>query len=309
MKKFLLLIITLSFCIVFSACGIKAKNSLMEKEIQNVNGKSKLVEISKKGRLTIDTIFQLANKKDALTLDDFNKFSNGKFIEGLITFEIDFRGIKYELQVSYDKADKSLCSVKLIHKKSSDSIDIRYDSIENFLRDHMSMSSYLTYKLPNSLVDDNFTFNLGNLGGNLFSLKKTGSSVAIESKSKSIPYGWDSYGGVEIYYKLNYTYDNGKLTDISIPWNHSGFLNQPEYIDGCDIDILLVKVSHDLYTHAEITNKAKQTSKYWYAFFAKEDKDISYSLFLNADIYTKREIIKLAKSVKFKNGAFDIKIQ
>lgn len=41
-------------------------------------------------------------------------------------------------------------------------------------------------------------------------------------------------------------------------------------------------------------------SKYWYVFFAEEDSKYVYTLMLNQEYFEKEEIVKLARSVKFK---------
>jgi len=47
----------------------------------------------------------------------------------------------------------------------------------------------------------------------------------------------------------------------------------------------------------------------WYVFFAKENSDISYAIFLNADYFSKEDTISLAQSVIFKDNAFNIEIK
>lgn len=42
----------------------------------------------------------------------------------------------------------------------------------------------------------------------------------------------------------------------------------------------------------------------WYVFFARPDSDIMYAVYLNADLYEKEDVLKLARSVHFKEGAF-----
>lgn len=134
-----------------------------------------------------------------------------------------------------------------------------------------------------------------------------------EKASTSTPYGWNSYGGFEMYYKLNCKFDNGQLTDVSLPWNHSMYLSKAQPVDRCEVSAVIVQVSHDLYTASEIDAKDigndKLTSTMWYVFFAKENSDISYAIFLNADYFSKEDTISLAQSVIFKDNAFNIEIK
>ena len=175
-----------------------------------------------------------------------------------------------------------------------------------------SLNQYITYNLPDTLINGSHNRELGYLGGNLFCLKDTGSCVA-EKASTSTPYGWNSYGGVEMYYKLNCKFDNGQLTDVSLPWNHSMYLSKAQPVDRCEVSAVIVQVSHDLYTASEIDAKDigndKLTSTMWYVFFAKENSDISYAIFLNADYFSKEDTISLAQSVIFKDNAFNIEIK
>lgn len=181
----------------------------------------------------------------------------------------------------------------------------------NQLEDY-SLSQYLTYSLPDTLVNGSYNRELGYLGGNLFCLKDTGSCEA-KNASESASYGWNSYGGVEIYYKLNCKFNNGQLTDISLPWNHSKYLTNVQPVGKCEAPAVIVQVVHDLYTasEAEENNIANDEliSSMWYVFFAKENSDICYAIFLNADYYSKEDILLLAQSVKFKDNAFNIEVK
>lgn len=137
--------------------------------------------------------------------------------------------------------------------------------------------------------------------------------MADEASESAASTGWNSYGGVEIFYNLNYKFDNGELTAVSLPWNHSEYLNEAQPIDGCASPALIVQVSHDLYTAAEAEesniDEDKLTSTMWYVFFAEEDSDISYAVYLNADYFNEDDVIALARSVIFKDGAFDIEVE
>lgn len=184
--------------------------------------------------------------------------------------------------------------------------------ITNVKFEYGSINKYVTYTLPNSLVDGDYNMELGYLGGNLFRLSENGSSVAKQA-SDGTPPGWNSYGGVEMYYQLNCQFNNGQLTDVALPWNHSDYLSEPESVDNCLVPAVIVKVSFALYTMPEIDENHipidNQNSTMWYVFLAKEDSKIAYSVFLNAENYSKEEAITLAQSVRFSNNAFNLSIQ
>jgi hypothetical protein len=176
-----------------------------------------------------------------------------------------------------------------------------------------SIDQYLTYRLPDPLSDGGYNGELGFLGGNLFCLKSTGSCVAKKA-SDSTPPGWNSYGGAEMYYRLNCKFEKGQLTDVSSPWNHSVYLTKMEPVDHCEVPAAIVQVSFDLYPASEasekhIHDKNALNSTMWYVFFAKEDRSINYAIFLNAEQFSKEDTAALAQSVKFSDQAFSRKIQ
>lgn len=175
-----------------------------------------------------------------------------------------------------------------------------------------SINQYITYNLPATLVDGSYNRELGYLGGNLFCRRDNGSCVA-KNASDSTPPGWNSYGGAELYYKLRCKFANGQLTKVFLPWNHSIDLTDAEPLSDCAMPAVIVKIGFDLYTAPESQQlniaKDKQNSTMWYVFFAKEDSEISYAVFLNAENYSKEETITLARSVKFSADAFNLVIR
>lgn len=175
-----------------------------------------------------------------------------------------------------------------------------------------SINPYITYRLPATLVDGIYNRELGYLGGNLFGRKDSGSFVAKEA-SDSTPPGWNSYGGVELYYQLTCQFNNGQLTNVFLPWNHSIDLTTAEPLSDCAAPAVIVQIGFDLYTAPEAQQlniaKDKQTATMWYVFFAKEDSEISYAVFLNAEHYSKEDTISLARSVKFSADAFRLVVK
>lgn len=172
-----------------------------------------------------------------------------------------------------------------------------------------SINQYVTYTLPETLVDGNYTRELGYLGGSLFCLKETGSYIAKQA-SDGTPPGWNSFGGIEMYYQLNCEFYNDQLTDVSLPWNHAVFITEIEPIADCAEPAVVVQVCFDLYTAPEINAnnipKSNQTSTMWYVFFANDSSKISYAIFLDAERFSKETTISLARSVKFSPNAFDL---
>lgn len=239
----------------------------------------------------------------------FNEITNGKVInmkKWILTFIVlcsvctNFSGCIYEeskISQPENPVDLSESSISQAEVPT----ELKEES-------NTSMDEYLTYDLPDTLMNGVYSEQLGYLGGNLFCPKGAGSFEALEN-IESAPYGWNSYGGVEMYYQLNNTFENGQLTFVSLPWNHSTYLVDAEVVDGCEVSAIIVLVNHDLYTAAEQSIQENQCSRFWYVFFMKEDSDISYAIYLNADFFSKEDTLALAQTVKFKNGVFDLKIQ
>lgn len=180
------------------------------------------------------------------------------------------------------------------------------------LEPYLTMDHYLTYALPDSVTDGNYNMEQGYLGGNVFCLKETGESEAKQA-GEYTPIGWNAYGGVEIYYRLNCTFEDGYLTDVLLPWNHSVNLAEAESVDGCDAPAVIIPINHDLYTAPQAEEyglSAEESScAMWYVFFAREDSDIGYAVFLNREYFSREDAIALARSVRFKDGAFDISVR
>ena len=74
------------------------------------------------------------------------------------------------------------------------------------------------------------------------------------------------------------------------------------------------EVNHDLYTAPQIYDAEvagnpipieEQTSNMWEIYFAHEDSNKAYCIFLNVKYFTKEEAITLAQSVQFTEAAFE----
>ena len=299
MKRVYCIYILTIYCItVLVACG-------------SVDSTNEMVQITTKTTpiMTVKELFHLSNKGENLQLNELSSYISyavQKGAESELDVPIIYRNMEYELQIKYNTEDNQIQEALLVFVNSGKNIDIRKDSVEEFLNSNMDMKNYLTYVLPEALYDGAYDWNLGNLGGNVFQ-SDTLEEKGVENLNEDIPTEWLSLGGVESYYKVKYTYEDGVLTNISLPWNHSEFLSQPELIDGTEIQGILVSVSHDLITGEDIEkNVSEQQSLYWYVFFSKEDSDVSYALYLSQDYFSKEDMIKLAKTVKFTDTAFSI---
>ncbi len=272
-------------------------------------------------KLTMDGLIALV-KKDALTLDDFSSFTNGTKHEAEysltndIAFSLRFNGEEYSLHVSWWKKTSALSSVLLTRVSDSSAILLYSDDskfkvikdIETFLNTHISMSDYVTYRLPKGLTNGAFSADIGKDGGNLFLYDK-----AKTSEAPNAPREWLAAGGIMLYDRGHITFKSGKISSVTPMWNHSVFLTTPERVSSCEANAVIVEAAHDLCTAAEIEAakaaghpipEEEQTSKMWYVFFAEEDWNTVYTLYLNENYFSKDDILALARSVHFNEGAF-----
>lgn len=101
--------------------------------------------------------------------------------------------------------------------------------------------------------------------------------------------------------------------NVGLPWNHSLFVSDPVSIADCEAPALIILAEHDLYTPAALDDAEKEygriadenrTSRMWYVFFAHENSDVVYSISLNADLYEREDVLRVARSVHFKDHAW-----
>jgi hypothetical protein len=321
MKKFISMFI-LSSCIFLCSCSYNSSQSAAS------SVKSTQIAVDNTGatssnKLTMDGLIALV-KKDTLSLSDFNSFTNGtnheleQSLTNDIEFPLSFEGEEYSLDVYYWKEKSTLSSVLLTRISDSSVIQIFSDdskfivnkNIETFLNTHKSMYDYLTYKLPNGLSSGTFSATIGSSGGNLFIYNNV-----KDIEAPNAPREWLAAGGVMFYDRSLITFEKGKILTVTAMWNHSEFLTAPEHVSNCEANAVIVEVVHDLYTAAGIEAakeagnpipEKEQTAKMWYAFFAEEDGNIAYSLYLNENYFNKNDITALAQSVHFNYGAFHI---
>lgn len=251
-------------------------------------------------------------------------------------YEFFYRGEKYRFLVSIWKEDGSLDYVSVVRDATGEWLNIYQtpESVEQygmtladgeetkqFFETHKSMADYVTYQLPEELTDGGYLADMGDgEGGNLFLTADEDQKARLEELGRyvdrqSVPGEWLAAGGI-IRWTADYLFkrfENGRLTGTGLLWNHTGYWEEQASVEGCETPALLEPLFHDLYTPVSLDD-AKQlygpipeenrTSRMWYVFFARPDSDIMYAVYLNADLYEKEDVLKLARSVHFKEGAF-----
>lgn len=296
------------------------------------------------GRVTMEDVIKMAalpkdGNPDAYdTLPEPDKVSGADEDDSLTyikCYNIPWYGEEYELQISIFKEENRLDYVSLMRSDTGEILYLystpeevkRYglhlaegDEVREFTETHGSMGDYLTYQLPEGLFDGDFLKSLGNGGGNLFLTDDKMSQNYLQELSElidkeAIPPEWYSAGGT-VRWVGGFParqFESGNLIRVSPPWNHSDFTAEPLSVAGCEAPALLIPVSHDLYTPASLEEteklhgpipEKKRTSRMWYVFFSKPDCDEVYTVYLNADLYSQEDAIRLARSVHFKEGAF-----
>lgn len=95
-------------------------------------------------------------------------------------------------------------------------------------------------------------------------------------------------------------FENGSLTEIAIPWNHTTYWGERISVEDCEAPALLVPLSHALYTASSLEDAERlhgpipeenQTSRMWYVFFARPDSSVMYGIYLNGDLYKMDDVL------------------
>ncbi len=289
----------------------------------------------KKQELTMKDIL-LQKRWDNLTPIYFKTFRNAVVeknkeeyvLNSNIIIKVVYQKENYELQISYLKKNSCIDGILLVRKSDSQAILLYSDNpqykintdVKSFLKTKVRMSDYLTYTLPASFTNDKYSAVLGNGGGNLF--------LKNRKKPKStgfVPIEWISPGGVlrlsdadwgDVLEAEEHNYvvfQKGKLKSGSLHNNHTEYIGKPIVLKGLKEQAVIMEAEHDLYTASEIyeaSSKGKpipvkeQTGILYEIYFARENSQISYCIFLNKKYFTLEEAKTLAKSVKFTKAAF-----
>ena len=239
---------------------------------------------------------------------------------------LSYEGREYRMQVSYWKPEEAeeyghkpneLDGIYLSYPATRD-MQLLYASEERFTPD-LDIRSFLEKEydlalnaeldLPDNLKLGNYQMDLTLGEGCLFE-----GDYEEQTHGDGTPEDWYAPGGLEFirkeYFPGEVRFEHGKLTEVSVLMNHSGIASDFEVIEGCDMQAVLCEYFCDLFTAAEAEEYMQEhgiayeefpwDSKYWYVFFAEEDSKYVYTLMLNQEYFEKEEIVKLARSVKFK---------
>lgn len=249
-------------------------------------------------------------------------------LEGSLTWcyfcPLTYAGKEYRLQVSYWKPEKAqeharyenqLDSVYLMEMSSTDT-QVLYSygrpNSENpdftaFLETKYTMDKYLTLELPKGLTLGTYAVTFNDIwDGCVFE-----GDLEAPMHGNACSDAWYAPGGVGVTSDVSdrTEFKDGKLLRVNWGFNHGGICSDFEYLDDCDMQAVLCEVSFDLFTLPEAEEYKEKynltdedmtyESRFWYVFFAQQDSDRMYTVFLNQQYYDKEDIIALARSVRF----------
>lgn len=105
----------------------------------------------------------------------------------------------------------------------------------------------------------------------------------------------------------------GEIADVTLLWNHAELERPGEVVTQAAVPAYGVLVTHDLYTAATLEQAEQQTGailteqqtvRIWHVFLAQPDGDTVYELWLNADQYSKEQLLAMVQSMVFTEAAF-----
>lgn len=234
----------------------------------------------------------------------------------------------YELQLSYWKpetaeeygyAGNEINDIRIMEKETMDAVllyevDERFtptNDLRGFLQRDYGIGQYLACDLPDGFTLNGFQSGVAFAGGG-WMLEGT---VQEPPHGDGAPADWYCTGGIEKgeHASQLLRFENGVLTDIDWRMNHMEQVGETKILDGCETQAVLAEYAFELFTPPEWEEYVSKhpgnvedisKSRYWYVFMGEADSENYYVLFLNQEYFTKEDIIRMARSVRFTEGAF-----
>ncbi|BBF45112.1 hypothetical protein lbkm_3871 [Lachnospiraceae bacterium KM106-2] len=297
----------------------------------------KVTTAKQREKLTMEKLvaFMNAGKLDHMTYQEFCAYANGVKVDysntddGSLTawihFSLKYKKDTYRLEVSYYKPktaegyghkEYEIDDIRLCNKATYEEV-ILYSSqpekckvtknIKDFLNYKEDIKTYVKYILPQKLEQSRFTYRDWEGGGCRFYLKN-------KKKSESKWQQWACDGGVGLLQEedLMISLKNQKISVNGLEDNHCESISKLEQLSDCQIPAAIQKWKFDLYTIPEI-EKAKeagkeipikdQTARVWIVFLKKDNKSRGFVFYLNANYFTKQQMITFARTAKFTKQA------
>lgn len=181
--------------------------------------------------------------------------------------------------------------------------------ILSFLSKDYGLEQYLTYTLPEGEKLGDFRVGIvDHFDGALFDRTVT------DIHGNSIPTFFNASGGLLVCTTddVEFIFTDGTITHVQgVQINHMEIIEKGESYRTEDFSVYLVKTAFDLFTASELeeyetVNNVKltvqdTTSRYWYAYMGKEGSSQKYLAFLNADLYSKADMLNFINQIRLVN--------
>lgn len=227
----------------------------------------------------------------------------------------------YRLDVYYWIEDNRLFSINL-NRISDGGAWLLYDSdpryrttkdIAEIRASKEDSEDWLSFELPEGdFAWDNYRADIGFYGGRLF--QYTGEERYTTNGSDWTAPEWKAAGGVMRVETAEQTrFQDGKLIGMFLGYNHSSYVTNAVFLEGCEEQAVIFEMNHDLFTAAESGEaeeaghpipEEEQTVSMWYVGFAREGSPCAYYIFLSERYFTREDAVKVAQSVTFTEEAW-----
>ena len=304
---------------------IRPRDGGIETETKELFTIEKLISLCDEGSEALENILVDFNEDGELPYSNFEKNVSEYSLTWDYFCYLQYEGREYRIQASYWKPEvakeyghkaNELDFVNIFYPSTNDGLllyeaDERFTpnlDIRSFLEKEYKLSLEVELELPEGLSLGNYQMDLVMGQGCLFE-----GDYEEEAHGEGTPRDWYVPGGIAFinkeYFPGDIIFENGIFKDVSIRMNHSGIVSEVERLEGCEKPAILCEYFCDLFTASEaeeyirlngiLEEEFHGESKYWYVFFAEENNEKVYTLFLNQEHFDKEDVIELARSVRF----------
>lgn len=233
-------------------------------------------------------------------------------------------GQDYRLMVSYMAEDNHVNMMYLQRESDISELGLyleetgwRNTDIEEFLEHLPALSDWMAeYRLPKEekLKADVFSANIGYGGGQTF--QWIGKDIYTTEPGDSCPEEWKAAAvifrldGEHLVFEAD---GSGILKDVMLLSNHSGIVNEPVPVEGCEEQAVLFRFACDLFSAAELAEaeeagtvipEEETVGNFWYVCFGREGAPYGYAVCLNMRYFSEEDAVEFAKSIRFTEAAW-----
>ncbi len=271
-------------------------------------------------------------QKDGLLPSNIRRSYKEDALSWSYYFDLAYEGKSYTLRANYwnpvnaqdyGHAPNQLFEVILYENTAGDALmlysnDYRHAAavpimdIEEFLAKKYDITQELTVELPEGTYLGAYDMGMNDIF--------QGSLILMDDYEENphgewIPTAWYAPGGIGKTALIGNgamegraTFGDNRLTGFHWLMNHAGG-ELLEAVEECDRSALLYHYQFDVFTMQEMEEYAGKhgisieevpnITDYWYVFLAEPESEYAYVVFLNQVFFSKEDILKLARSVKF----------